>query len=109
MKAKTHHKAHARHRSNGHHSDGVTFGALIESAKQAGRDARDATMDQVVQPTMKAMRQAGHQIEHGMHETMDYMGGRLKQVESQTAEHPIRALACAVGTGMLLGFWLARK
>jgi hypothetical protein len=40
---------------------------------------------------------------------MDYMGGQLKQVRMRTAKQPIRALACAVGAGVLIGLWLGKK
>jgi ElaB/YqjD/DUF883 family membrane-anchored ribosome-binding protein len=104
MKAKTHPRSVSRHAKNG-----VTFDTMIASAKQAGRDARDAAMGQIVQPAMHAVRDAGHQIEQGFHDSMDYMGGQMKKIESQTTAHPIGALACAVGAGVMIGLWLGRK
>jgi hypothetical protein len=104
MKAKTLHRPTSRHAKNG-----ASFDHMIASAKQAGRDARDAAMGQIVEPAMHAVRHAGHQIEQGFHDSMDYMGGQMKRLESQTTAHPIGALACAVGAGVMIGLWLGRK
>jgi ElaB/YqjD/DUF883 family membrane-anchored ribosome-binding protein len=104
MKTKMPHSPTASHGPNGTNLDSV-----IASAKQVGRDARDAAVDQLVQPAVDAVRHAGHQIEHGYHEAVDYVGGRVKQVESAAAAHPMRTLACAVGVGVLIGLWLGRK
>jgi ElaB/YqjD/DUF883 family membrane-anchored ribosome-binding protein len=106
MKAKTHHRPASRHSKNGH---GATFDTMLASAKQAGRDARDAAMGQIVDPAMQAARQAGHQIEQGFHDSMEFVDGQMKKLESQTTAHPIGALACAVGAGVMIGLWLGRK
>jgi ElaB/YqjD/DUF883 family membrane-anchored ribosome-binding protein len=104
MKSKSIHKTISRHAK-----DGATFDTVIESAKQTGRDARDAAMHQFVEPTLQAVRHKGHQLEQGLHDTMDYMGGRLKQMESRATNHPMSTLACAIGAGVLIGLWLGRK
>lgn len=106
MKTKAPSKIAHRRAHNGH---GVTLDRVIESAKQTGRDARDAAVDQFVQPAMHAVREAGHQVEAGFHHSVDYVEGRLKDAKARAAENPVRALACAVGAGVLLGLWLRRK
>lgn len=108
MKAKTLHKprahAHPRHRHNGNGLD-----TMINSAKQAGREARDAAMSQWVQPAMDAMRHTGERIEQGFHDTMESMDAKMKKMESNAMRHPVRTLACAVGAGVVIGLWLGRK
>jgi hypothetical protein len=106
MKTRSHAKPSGRHAGNGH---GVTFDAVIKSARQTGRDARAAAMDQVVHPAVNAVRHAGHQVEQGYHDTLKYMDQRLKEIESRAGENPLRALAYAVGAGVLIGLWLRRK
>ena len=69
---------------------------MIESAKQTGRDARDRRHGSGGRACdARAMREAGHQIEQGYHDTVDYMSGGLKQVESRTATAPRSALSPA--------------
>jgi ElaB/YqjD/DUF883 family membrane-anchored ribosome-binding protein len=105
MKAKTPHQAASRHHRNG----ATTFDTVLADARQTGRDARAAAMDQFVQPAMDAMRQARHQIEQGRHQTLDSMGSHLKHMRTRAEENPLRTLACAVGVGVLIGLWLGRK
>jgi ElaB/YqjD/DUF883 family membrane-anchored ribosome-binding protein len=104
MKAKSHTKPATRHaRSNGAGHDDV-----IENAKATAREAREMAMERAVNPAIRALRDAGEQLEQGVHEAMEYVDGTLKQVKSQASKYPFEAIGCAIGAGMLLGFWLGR-
>lgn len=104
MKAKSHAKTATRHASNGAPHDDV-----IENAKKTAREAREMVMEQAVNPAMRVLRDAGEQFEQGVHEAMEYVDGTLKQVKSVSSKHPLEAIGCAIGFGMLIGFLLGRR
>jgi ElaB/YqjD/DUF883 family membrane-anchored ribosome-binding protein len=106
MKTKSHAKpaAHRHARSNGAAHDDV-----IEHAKRTAREARELAMEQAVNPTIRAIRDAGEQIEQAVHDAVEHVDDTLKQIKSQTSRHPFRTIACSMGVGMFLGLWLGRR
>jgi ElaB/YqjD/DUF883 family membrane-anchored ribosome-binding protein len=105
MKTKSHAKPATRHaRSNGAAHDDV-----IENAKKTAREAREMVMEQAVNPALRVLRDAGEQLEQGVHEAMEYVDGTLKQVKSQASKRPLQTIACAIGAGLLMGFLLGRR
>lgn len=82
---------------------------LIDSANRLGQEAKQAALQHVVRPTIRAARNAGEALELRARHTSSFLQDTLNELQDRAMESPRRTLAYALGAGVLIGLFLHRR
>ena len=83
--------------------------ALIESATKLGREARQAALKHVFQPTLEATREVREAIQNRARDTSERLESSLRRLQEKAQDHPRATLGYVLAAGVLLGLLLPRR
>jgi ElaB/YqjD/DUF883 family membrane-anchored ribosome-binding protein len=82
---------------------------LIDSANRLGQEAKQAALQHVVRPTIRAARDAGEALEVRARHTSSFFQDTFNDLQDRALESPRRTLGYAFGAGILIGLLLHRR
>ncbi len=83
--------------------------SLKDTARDAYKDLKSATMDQVVEPIMETGRHIASAARHGAENAADFGRRGLSRSESWISSNPFPATGLAFGAGLVAGVLLLHR